>query len=176
MTCSTKFSLANGRHTSEIKSCISQIPSSRILTTAMELLQAGAASGPRSTFLPRSPGLRKACPSSRVALNPIEPGARWSAALPLPEDRARTQPALRYRAHGCTGPGPSVRVLASKMILPFTRRKGQRAKPCHVPQLFPGRDSSGTARAKRTARPHSLGPAPRSDRAARPLLAPTSPG
>ena len=41
MTCSTKFSLANGRHTSEIKSCISQIPSSRILTTAMELLQAG---------------------------------------------------------------------------------------------------------------------------------------
>lgn len=100
-------------------------------------------------------------PSSSVALNPTEPGARWSAALPLPEDRARTQPALRYRTHGCTGPGPSVRVLASKMILPFTRRQGQRAKQCHLPQLFPGRDSSGTARAKRTARPHSPGPAPR---------------
>ena len=100
-------------------------------------------------------------PSSRVALNPIEPGARWSAALPLLEDRSPTQPALRYRAHGCTGPGPSVRVLASKMILPFTRQKGQGAKQCHLPQLFPGQDSSGTARTKRTARPHSPGPIPR---------------
>ena len=39
--------------------------------------------------------------------------------------------------------------------------KGQRAKRCHLPQLLAGWDSSGTARAKRTARPHSPGPAPR---------------
>ena len=71
MACSTKFSLANGRHTSEIKSCISQIPSSRILVTAMELLQAGAASGPRSTFLP-GPGSAEGLPYIRALLrNPF---------------------------------------------------------------------------------------------------------
>lgn len=96
-------------------------------------------------------------PASRIESEPN----RDRGALPLPEGRARTQPALRYRAHGCTGPRAIGLSRGFQVILSFTRRKGREQSGAKSHNSWQGRDSSGTARAKRTARPHSPGPAPR---------------
>lgn len=82
---------------------------------------------------------------------------------PLPEERARTQPALRCSAHTAQAPGERrVCVLGPKRFPPSRVRTAESsAVPSPATLRRAGRLRDGDGRTKRTARPHSPGPAPR---------------